>query len=107
MWKLNVYNDNDEIIKIVEAKELKMRMGMVRDIFEILALDKIDDTGELLKKLIACYDLVVKILSKLFPDMSDEDWDGVDPNEVLNLLIDVGKYAVQKTLTIPVNSEKK
>lgn len=107
MWKLNIYDDNDKIIKTVKAKEFDLKMGTVRKISEIISLDKLDGTKDVVEKLCTAQKELTAILNILFPDMTDSDWDGVKVNELLSIVIDIGKYAVQKALTIPVNSQKK
>ncbi len=106
MWKLNIYDNNDKIIKTVTAKEPDLRMGTVRRITEIISFDKMENTTDITKKLFSAWGELTNILNMLFPGMSDDDWDGVKVNELLSLIIDIGKYAVKKALTIPVGSEK-
>lgn len=106
MWKLNIYDKSDKIIKTVKAKEFDLRMGTVRRITEIISFDKMENTTDITKKLFSAWNELTHILDTLFPDMSDKDWDGVKIYELLSVIVDIGKYAVKKALTIPVDSEK-
>lgn len=51
MFEINVYDDNNKIIKTVKAKEFDLRMGTVRKISEIISFDNLNGTKDVIEKL--------------------------------------------------------
>lgn len=98
---LNVYDDNDEITKTCEAKVIDLRFGTIRSLMKLLKVDNIEDTSELLKTLYGAWDQVTKILSQVFPDMEENDWDNVKLSELLPVVIQILKSSFAQILTIP------
>lgn len=103
--KLNVYDDNDEIIKTVKAQIVELRFGTVRSLMELLKVDSIDDTGELLKTVYTAWDRITKILQKVFPDMEENDWENIKLTELIPVIILILKNSFMQILTIPTDSK--
>lgn len=103
--KLNVYDDNDEIIKTVKAQIVELRFGTVRSLMELLKVDSIDDTGELLKTVYTAWDKITKILQKVFPDMDENDWENIKLTELIPVIILILKNSFMQILTIPTDSK--
>lgn len=102
---LNVYNDDDEIVKTCEANFIEVRFGTVRKIMELLKIDNINDTGELLKTVYGSWGELTKILGKAFPEMNYEDWDNVKLTELIPILIAILKNSFVKISTIPTDEK--
>lgn len=102
---LNVYNENDEIIKTSEARFINLRFGTVRSLMELLNVDNIEDTSQLLKKVYEAWDQITKVLQKVFPDLTEEDWDGVKLSELLPIVIAILKNSFTQILSIPSDSK--
>ena len=98
---INVYDDNDNVVKTCEATEATIKFGAIRSIMKLLNVDDIDDTGELLKTIYKAWDELTKVLSKCFPDMSDEDWDNVKLNELVPVVVQILKDSFSEILKIP------
>lgn len=103
--KLNVYDENDEIIKTVKAQIVELRFGTVRSLMELLKVDSIDDTGELLKTVYTAWDRITKILQKVFPDMEESDWENIKLTELIPVIILILKNSFMQILTIPTDSK--
>lgn len=105
--KLNVYDDEDNVIKEVEAKVVDLRYGTVRRLMELLKVEDINDTAELLKTVYVAWSQVTAILGKVFPEMTDEDWDGVKMGELLPIIMFVLKSSFAQILSIPTDKKSK
>lgn len=103
--KLNVYNDNDEVVKTAQAKVIDLRFGTVRSLMELLNVEDINDTSELLKKLYSAWNEVIKILSRVFPEMEEGDWDNIKLSELIPLLVIILKSSFVQMLAIPNDSK--
>lgn len=103
--KINVYDDNDNIVKTCEAQTVKLRFGVIRKIMELLKIDDVTDTAELVKTIYGAWDQLTTVLEKCFPDMTEEDWDGVDISELVPAVIAILKEAVKTINLIPTDSK--
>lgn len=99
--KLNVYGENNEVTKTVEAQFVDIKMGTIRRLMKLLNVDDIEDTATLLKVIYGAWEQLIKILDEVFPDMEEDDWDNVNVSELMPILIDVLKGSFAKMLTIP------
>lgn len=103
--KLNVYDDDDNIIKTSEAQIIDLRYGVIRNIMELLNVDNIDDTSELLKTVYSAWSQITKILGRVFPDMTDEDWENVKLSELIPMLVLILKSSFTQILSVPTDSK--
>ena len=103
--KLNVYDENDNIIKTSEAKMIDLRFGTIRSLMELLKVDDINDTTQLLRTVYSAWAQVISILSKVFPDMKEEDWENIKLSELLPMLVAILKSSFAQILTIPTDEK--
>ena len=103
--KLNVYNENGEVIKTCEAKAIDLEFGTIRSLMELLNIENINDTFQLLKTVYDAWEQVTVILSKCFPEIEDDEWEHVKVNELLPVIVDILKYSFTEMLTIPNDSK--
>lgn len=101
--KLNVYDENDIVIKSVQAHFVDIRFGTIKKLLAILEVDNIEDSAELLKVLYSSWKSVTNILDKVFPDMTEEDWDGVKLTELLPAVYSILKGSFTHILSIPTD----
>lgn len=99
--KIKVYDDDDNVIKECTAQTVDIRFGQVSAIMELVNVEKIEDTGELLRIVNSAWKQMKKILSKVFPDMNDEDWENVSVKELLPVVVSILKMSFSEMLTIP------
>lgn len=97
---IHVYDDNGEILKVSECKLTKIRFGTVR---KLMKLVKMDSDVELIAAVSDAWNETVKILDKCFPDMTEEDWDGVELPEILAVIVSIVKYSMTGLNKIPVD----
>lgn len=103
--KLNVYDENDNIIKTVEAQFVELRFGTIRGLMELLNVENIDDTGELLKTVYQAWDKLTSIMHKMFPDLNEDDWDNLKLSEVVPVLLQILRTSFVQILSIPTESK--
>ena len=102
---INVYDDEGNITKTCEAVAVKLKFGAIRSLMELLNIETIEDTTGLLKTLYSAWEELTKILNRCFPDMEYEDWDNVELNELIPVMVDILKYSFDEILSIPNDSK--
>lgn len=103
--RLNIYDEENEIKKTVEAHFVEIRFGTIKKLLAVLEVDQIDDTSELLKVLYGSWKAVTDVLSKVFPEMEEDDWDGVKLSELLPIVVSILKGSFAHILSIPTDSK--
>lgn len=103
--KINVYDENDNIIKTSEAKIVDLRFGTIRSLMELLNVEDIEDTAELLRTVYSAWSQITKILERVFPDVEGKDWDNIKLNELMPILVVILKSSFAQMLTIPKESK--
>lgn len=98
---INVYDDDDKVIKTSEAQMVDLKFKTVRSLIELLNVENVGDTGALLKMIYSAWDSVMAILSKVFPDMTDEDWDNVKVSELIPTVLMIIKGSFSYMLRVP------
>ena len=98
---LNVYDDNDNVVKTCKAQFVSIKFGVIRRLMKLLKIDDIDDTLELLRTISKAWDQITGILNKCFPDMTDDDWDNVHTDELIPVVIAIIKMSFKKMASIP------
>ena len=53
---INIYDDDDNVVKVVEARLISLRFGVVRSLMEILNIENVDSTVDLLKTIYGAWD---------------------------------------------------
>ena len=102
---LNIYDENDNVIRTEEARFIDLRFGTVRSLMELLNVENINDTAQLLKTVYSAWDQVTGILSKVFPDMTEGDWENVKLSELMPLLVGILKGSFVEILAIPTDQK--
>lgn len=103
--KLNVYDDENNVVKTATAELIELKFGSIRRLMKLLNVDNINDTSELLKVLYGAWEQITKVLNGCFPDMTEEDWDNVKVSELIPVLMAILKYSFTQMLTIPTDSK--
>ena len=102
---INVYDDEGNVIKTCEAVSVKLKFGAIRSLMELLNVENIENSTELLKTIYSAWEELITILNKCFPDMEYEDWDNVELNELIPVTVDILKYSFGEILSIPRDSK--
>lgn len=103
---LNVYDENNEVVKTSKAKIVDIRFATVRKLMKLLDLENVDNNAELLKIVYSVWDELTHVLGQFFPDMEEDDWDNVKLSELIPAIIEIGKECFATMLTIPKSKEK-
>ena len=103
--KLNVYDDENNVVKTATAEVMELKFGSIRSLMKLLNIDDINDTAQLLKVVYGAWEQLTKILNSCFPDMTDEDWDNVKVSELVIVLVAILKYSFTQMLSIPADSK--
>lgn len=102
---LNVYNDDDEVVKTVKASNVKIRFGTIRIIMKLVNMEEINDNVALMKTIYGAWEELTRILTKCFPDMEDDDWNGVNLEDLVPVIVWILKDTVKRISTIPQNQK--
>lgn len=102
---LNIYDEKDNVIRTEEARFIDLRFGTVRSLMELLNVENINDTAQLLKTVYSAWDQVTEILSRVFPDMTEDDWENVKLSELMPLLVGILKGSFVEILKIPTDQK--
>lgn len=105
IFVLNVYDKENNIVKTCEAVDASLKFGAIRSIMELLNIDDIDDTAQLLKTVYSAWEQLTAILSQCFPEMEEEDWDNVKLEELIPVIVGILRTSFGKILTIPSDSK--
>lgn len=104
--KINVYDDNMTTVKKeVAAEVITIPFGVVRRFMNLFQIKSLDDTATILHVVAESWEQITKLLDRIFPDMTEEDWDGVNMQELLTVIATVLKYAFSEMLNIPVDEK--
>lgn len=103
--KLNVYDDENNVVKTATAEVMELKFGSIRRLMKLLNIDDVNDTAQLLKVVYGAWEQLTKILNGCFPDMTDEDWDNVKVSELVIVLVAILKYSFTQMLSIPADSK--
>ena len=60
---LNIYDENDNVKRTEEAKFVDLRFGTIRSLMQLLKVEDINDTAQLLKVVYSAWEQVTGILS--------------------------------------------
>lgn len=99
--KLNVYDKNANVVKECESQNIRFKFGHIRSIMELLNIDNINDTWELIQAVYGAWDKLTDILSECFPEMDYEDWENVPIEELIPELVQLFKDSFAEMLKIP------
>lgn len=105
IFTLNVYDNENNIVKTCEAVDADLKFGAIRSIMKLLNIDDINDTARLLKVVYSAWEQLTAILSQCFPDMEEEDWDNVKLEELIPVIVGILRTSFGKILTIPSDSK--
>lgn len=104
---INVYDENDNILKTSEAHVIDLRFGTIRALMKLIEVDDINDTAELMKTVLTAWAQVTAILGRVFPDIQENEWDNVKLGELIPVLITILKSSFVAMLAIPADKDSK
>ena len=101
MIKINVYDDNDEVVKTVTAEPVNIMFGPVRSVMSLLKTDNITTTYEMMTAVCNAYDELFKVLSKAFPEIEENEWNHVRMDELVIALMSIMRDTFRLILAVP------
>ena len=102
--KLTVYNEDMETVKKeCTATAVKIPFGFVRKLMKLFDAEKLEDTTQILNTVMRSWADVTALLGRIFPDISEEDWDYVDTSELVKVLFELLKWAFAEMVKIPTD----
>jgi len=99
--EIKVYDEKGKVTKTCSAEPADFEFGAIRKIMELLNIESISSTTQLLTTLYGAWDELVKIMNRCFPDMDYEDWEHVKMKELMPVMVGILKYSFAEMLTIP------
>lgn len=99
--KITVYDDNDNVMKECTAQTVDVKFGQVAAIMELLDVESVEDSVQMMRMIKKAWKQLVRILSKIFPDMEDDDWNNVSLKELLPVLILILRDSFKEMMNIP------
>lgn len=103
--KINIYDSTGEVVKEATARPLDLRFGSIRKLMQLLKIESITDTFEMMKTVLDVWDELTGILSECFPDIAPDEWDGVKVNELMPVIVQIMRAAFYEMLTIPTDKK--
>lgn len=101
---LNVYEmDMKTVKKECRANLVKIPFGTIRKLMKLFHLDNIENTAEILNIVMDSWEDVIAILDRVFPDITEKDWDTVDTKELIQAIYSVLKFAFKNMMSIPTD----
>lgn len=116
--KLNIYNEFDEAVKTYKRNSYALRMRQLKDIITTLELDRLakcftskdanssTEMIEVISSMVtSSWDKVQNLMLDVFPEMTEEEYLDTTVNEVVQVIINLGKYAFT-TIGLAGNGQK-
>lgn len=98
--KLNIYDNEDNIVKTYTRDSYKLRFGVIEDLLNTLNLDglKTDNDVEFVKvafKVVTnSFDTIKPLIKQIFKGLTDEELRNTDVSEIVKVLVDVVKFSM-------------
>ena len=103
---LKIYDESGKtIIKSYESTTYDLMFGTVMNLMELLKIEEIDNQMEMLKTIHKAWDEIKNVLSKVFPEVTEDDWKHVKVKELLPIIVEIAKFSVTEMFTIPTDSK--
>lgn len=103
---LNVYEaDMATVKKVCTAEMVAIPFGTIRKLMKLFNVDKTENTADILQIVASSWDSVTSVLDRMFPEMTENDWDTVDIKELVAVIYKLLKFALKEIMTIPTDSK--
>lgn len=101
---LKVYeNDMTTVKKECKAEMVRVPFGIIRKLMKLFNVENLENTTEILGIVMDSWDEVISLLDRVFPDIEENDWDGVDTKELIAAIYNILKFAFKDLAKIPVD----
>lgn len=98
--KLNIYDDDDNIIKTYERESFKLRFGVVEDLINALNLEGLETENDIefikvaFNTVTKSFDTIKPLLKRIFKGITDEELKCTDVSEIVSVLMNVVKFSM-------------
>lgn len=99
--EITVYDDHDQVLKTCNANTVDLRFGQVAALMELLEIESVNDSVELMRTVNKAWKELTKILTKIFPEMEEDDWSNVKISELLPVVVMILKSSFAEMMKIP------
>lgn len=90
---ITIYDKKGKPTRTLEAEPVRLRFGTVR---KLIALLDTEDDAIPLRRITDAWDEVTGILSECFPDLTEEELDGIEISEIVPVLIQIISSAMEE-----------
>lgn len=108
---LDIYEDEDfEVLKrTATAKNRKIGYGLIMKLVELMDFKGVEDLNneEALPVVLSSYRSINKVLRRVFPDVTDDEWDCVTREDVMKAVGQIIAYMGSEVATIPTTGDPK
>lgn len=87
--KLNIYKNQREIEKTLEAESYDLMFGTVEDLLQIFDVDSLTDNMKIAEMVFTCFNELKPLLKDIFPELTDEDTRNIKIKELIPLFINI------------------
>ena len=102
--KLTIYNEDMETVKKeCTANMVKVPFGLIRKLMNLFKVENLQDTTQILDIIMTSWEDVIKLLGRIFPDVTEEEWDYVDTSELRRVILSLVKYVFAEMVKIPTD----
>lgn len=102
--KLTIYNEDMETVKKeCTANMVKVPFGLIRKLMNLFKVENLQDTTQILEIIMTSWEDVTKLLWRIFPDVTEEEWDYVDTSELMRVILSLIKYVFAEMVKIPTD----
>ena len=102
--KLTIYNEDMETVKKeCTANMVKVPFGLIRKLMNLFKVENLQDTTQILDIIMTSWKDVIKLLGRIFPDVTEEEWDYVDTSELMSVILSLVKYVFAEMVKIPTD----
>ena len=104
--KLNIYaKDGKTIEKTYISKDYNVSFGIIRKFMKLINIEKMEDKMEVLNLVMGAWEQFETVLSGFFPEVTEDEWDRVSLEEIVDLIIDIAMSIVSKIAKIPTQKK--
>ena len=102
--KLTIYNEDMETVKKeCTANMVKVPFGLIRKLMNLFKVENLQDTTQILDIIMTSWEDVIKLLGRIFPDVTEEEWDYADTSELMRVILSLVKYVFAEMVKIPTD----
>lgn len=102
--QLQIYDlDFKTVRRVVSAEMPVIPFGAIRKLMKLFDVENISDISQILNITLKSWDSVVGILDRIFPGVTEDEWDYVDTRELVGAVCKLMKYAAGELVKIPAD----